>query len=175
VKAEKAKPVKYFIGALFTSEENLQEAMKMLEQKFSKIDMESTNFLFDVTNYYDEEMGTPIYRKIFSFNELICPSFLPEAKLITNQVEEKLKVGTKRKVNLDIGYLDYDKVVLASAKYCLNKVYLNKGIYADLALHYQKGKYFPYPWAFMDFKSDRYYDFFFKIRMCYKKQVKLMY
>ena len=168
----KVKPVKYFVGALFSSEELLMKACNNLEGKFSAIDLVSEDFLFDVTDYYNSEMGTPIHRRIFTFTDLENPNFLAETKLITNDIEDLVKIDGQRKVNLDVGYIDYDKVVLASAKYCIHKIYLDKGIYADLALHYEKGTFHPYPWAFMDFKLPRYYNFFFKARMRYKQQVK---
>jgi len=169
-----ANPVKYFVGALYSSESLLEKSVRLLTERFSPTDLVSESFPFDNTNYYDAEMGTPIFRKFFSFSDLISPSFLAEAKLITNDIEDCLTVEDKRKVNLDIGYMDYDKVVLGSVKYGIHKIYLDKGIYADMALHYEKGSYSPYPWAFMDFKFPDYYPFFLKMRIKYKSQVKEM-
>jgi len=119
-------------------------------------------------------MGSPIFRRICSFSNLISPSYLADAKLITNSIENKYRLNNKRNVNLDIGYMDYDKVVLASAKYGIHKVYISQGIYADMALHYEKGKFSSYPWAFRDFKLPLYYDFFLKIREIYKAQLKVL-
>ena len=167
-----ANPVKYFVGALYSSESLLEKSVRLLTERFSPTDLVSDSFPFDNTNYYDAEMGTPIFRKFFSFSDLISPGFLAEAKLITNDFEDSLTVKDRRKVNLDIGYMDYDKVVLGSAKYGIHKVYLDKGIYADMALHYEKGSYSPYPWAFMDFKFPDYYPFFLKMRIIYKDRMK---
>jgi hypothetical protein len=79
---------------------------------------------------------------------------------------------TRRRVNLDPGIMDYDKFVLASAKYNGQKVYLDRGIWADLTLHYEKGRFDPYPWSFPDFKSRIYDGAFMEIRQLYKKQRK---
>lgn len=168
-----AKPVKYFIGALFSDENRLQEAICEAEIPFGIIDLVSDDFPFDITDYYNAEMGTPIYRRFVSFSKLSAPDFLAEAKILTNAIENKLKLHDQRKVNLDVGYIDYDKVVLASAKYGIHKVYLTQGIYADLTLHYSKGRYQPYDWAFQDFKRDVYLPFFLKMREIYKRQSKL--
>lgn len=167
-----ANPVKYFAGALYSSESLLEKSVRLLSKRFSPTDLVSDSFPFDNTNYYDAEMGAPIFRKFFSFSDLISPNFLAEAKLITNDIEDSLTVEDKRKVNLDVGYMDYDKVVLGSAKYGIHKIYLDKGIYADMALHYEKGNYSPYPWVFMDFKFPDYYHFFLKMRMIYKDRMK---
>jgi hypothetical protein len=171
---EAVKPVKYFVGALFSSESLLKTAIETGTARFGQIDRESSAFLFKWTDYYEAEMGKPIYRKLFSFEKLMTPDFLAAAKLLTNEIEQQLAIEGKRKVNLDIGYLDYDKVVLASAKYGIHKIYLNQGIYADLALHYEKGKYSSYPWAFLDFQSAEYRPFFLKVREIYKTQIKIL-
>lgn len=165
-------PVKYFVGALFTAADLLKTAVSKLELHFGTIDLVSTEFPFDQTDYYIPEMGSPIKRQFFSFSRLLPSEWLAQAKLTTNAIEEHLSVDGHRKVNLDIGYLDLDKVVLASAKYCIHKIHLTAGIYADLALHYAKGQFTPYPWAFLDFKTGEYTSFFLKMRTIYKQQLR---
>ena len=174
MQTEAPLPVKFFVGALFSDVARLEQSFVLLEKSFSPIDLQSKDFPFDVTDYYISEMGAPIQRRIVSFERLHNPIDLFEAKLACNAIENSLAVDGKRHVNLDIGYMDYDKVVLASAKYGIHKVYLGSGIYADMALHYEKGRYIPYPWAFMDFKLDRYHATFLKIRGIYKKQLKAL-
>ena len=73
-------------------------------------------------------------------------------------------------MNIDCGYIDYDKVVLASAKYNGNKIYLDYGIWADLTLFFEKGKFYPYPWSFPDFRSGMYDAVFVEMRTRYKLQ-----
>jgi hypothetical protein len=79
----------------------------------------------------------------------------------------------KRVVNLDAGYLDHNKVILASAKEAGQKVYLDKGIYADLAGRYKNGKYQPFEWSFPDFKDGRYDQELCEIRAIYLRQFKM--
>lgn len=171
MKPQEVTPVKYFIGALHSSEELLQKSCQIVEERFSEIDLMSEDYPFGGTDYYEDEMGEKIYRRIFSLLKLEDPLFLADAKLMCNDIEDELAIGGNRKVNLDIGYMDFNKVVLGSAKYCANKVYIGKGIWADPALFYSKGKFSPYPWAFLDFKHDYYYDFMMKIRIRYKHQL----
>jgi len=164
-------PVKLFCGALFSDEGCLQRAMNGCEMHFGPVDLDSVAVPFDVTTYYEAEMGAPLRRRFFAFQPLASPDRLAAAKLLTNAIEQNLATGGRRCVNLDIGYLDYDKVVLASAKYGIHKIFIGQGIYADLALHYEKGHYQPYPWAFMDFKRPTYHRFFLQLRGIYKKQL----
>jgi hypothetical protein len=123
---------------------------------------------FEVTDYYQDEMGWGIQRIFLSFQRLIDPAGLADIKIDTNRIEDELAVDGRRKVNLDPGYMDVCKVVLASAKYNGQKIYLEKGIYADPTLHYQKGHFEPYPWSFPDFKDGRYESVFLRIRELYK-------
>jgi len=58
------------------------------------------------------------------------------------------------------------------AEYNGQKVYLDRGIYADLTLRYEKGNYYPYPWSFPDFKEGLYNQTFLRIREIYKAQLK---
>lgn len=171
MKPQEITPVKYFIGALHSSTDLLEKSLTIITERFSPVDLMSDDFLFAGTDYYEPEMGSPIYRRIFSLEHLEDPLFLADAKLICNDIEDELAINGKRKVNLDIGYIDFNKVVLGSAKYCANKIYIGKGIWADPALQYSKGKFSPYPWAFMDFKRDIYYDFIMQIRIRYKHQL----
>jgi len=165
-------PVKLFCGILFNDENLLRKALIVLSQKFGKIDFQSELFPFDVTDYYNSEMGENIFRSFCSFEKLINPADLVTIKLQCNEIENKFAPQGKRKINLDPGYLDYDKIVLASAKYNTQKVYLNSGIYADVTLFYRKGNFIPSDWAFPDFKSGIYKNLFLEIRSKYKFQLK---
>jgi hypothetical protein len=165
-------PVKLIVAALYSDENILLTARERLVQKFGLIDLISPLFDFEVTMYYVPEMGSPQRRLFYSFEKLIAPDELARAKLATNAIEDELAINGQRKVNLDPGYLDTDKFVLASAKYNGQKIYLADGIWADLTLHYEKGHFSAYPWSFPDFRSDEYEKTFLRIREVYKGQLK---
>lgn len=166
------EPVKLVVGTLYSSPEPLKESVRILQQCYGPTDMESVPFNFTVSDYYFPEMGSPLFRKFYSFAALIQPDRLAAIKTACNEIEDSLRTGGKRNVNLDPGYLDYDKLVLASAKYNGSKVYLAHGIWADLTLHYEKGNFRPYPWSFPDFKNDNYYQTLLSMRSIYKKQLR---
>ncbi len=149
-------PVKYFVAVLYREEECFKKAKPLMENIWGGIDIEGEAHLFDVTEYYKPEMGSPIFRRLCSFERLQMPNFLVDMKICCNQLELQLSIGGKRTVNLDAGYLDHNKVVLASAKEAGQKIYLDKGIYADLAGRYKSGKYQPFEWSFPDFRDGRY-------------------
>jgi hypothetical protein len=165
-------PVKLFCGVLYSDDSLLQKSEAILLEKYGAIDYKSEPYEFTITEYYRPEMGWPIYRIFWSFARLIDPKEIARVKIECNEIEDQLAVENNRKVNIDSGYIDYDKVILASAKYNGQKVYLDLGIYADLTLHYEKHDFHPYPWTFPDFKSGRYNKTLLKIRENYKLQLK---
>ncbi|RMF56974.1 MAG: DUF4416 family protein [Calditrichaeota bacterium] len=170
MKPAQPDPVKLFVGVLYREESMLNQATQSLEQRFGSIDYKSPVFEFTASDYYADEMGRPLFRRFASFTELISPAALPRIKLATNEIEDDLRLEGKRRVNLDPGYLDYHKVVLASAKFNGHKIYLDLGIYADPTLWFEKGRFSPYPYAFPDFKTGQYDAAFLHMRARYKGQ-----
>lgn len=166
-------PVKYFIALLYSDQSASMNALDRMQEEWGIIDFTGGEHLFDVTDYYVSEMGSPIYRKLVSFEALRSPTFIVDMKLRCNEFELLLATNSKRIVNLDAGYLDHNKVLLASAKEAGQKVYLDKGIYADLAGRYKGGKYQPFEWSFPDFKDGRYDNELISIRAKYMKQMKV--
>jgi hypothetical protein len=168
-------PVKLFVGVLTSIPSLLPEIEEQLSVLFGPIDSRSDLFLFDQTHYYDEEMGSPIHRLFFSFAALIDPSEIAGIKIKTNDLESAIasgQSGAKRPVNLDPGYIEQSKVVLASTKNFFHRILLSAGIYAEVTLHYQEGKWQNFPWTFPDYKSDNYRSFFSSLRVLYRKQLK---
>lgn len=170
MKPTEPDPVKLFVGILYSDETMLQQAVERLTAEFGRIDYKSPEFDFDVSDYYREEMGWPLFRKFVSHFELIDPKAIAGIKIRCNQIEGELAVDGHRTVNLDPGYMDYNKVILASAKYNSQKIYLDLGIYADPTLWYENGGFEPYPYSFPDFKSKQYQQAFLHIRALYKGQ-----
>ncbi|MCI0690745.1 DUF4416 family protein [candidate division KSB1 bacterium] len=165
-------PVKLVITVLYSDENRLAVARERLVQQFGPIDFTSAPFPFEVTDYYVPEMGSPIVRLFYAFEKLVSPGALASIKLSTNIIEDELATNGQRQVNLDPGYLDPDKFVLASGKYNGQKIYLSDGIWADLTLHYEKGHFSAYPWSFPDFRSGEYEKVFLRMREIYKGQLK---
>jgi len=172
MRAEKPLPVKYFIGALYSDENLLKQAMTQCELRIGSIDLKSAAFPFDMTAYYESEMGTSILRMMFSFETLHSPGELARLKVLCNEIEDDFSMNSLRKINLDIGYMDFHKLVLASAKYNGQKIYLDQGIYADTTLIFESGKFKALENTFPDFKSGRYDSALLEFRNKYKSQLK---
>lgn len=165
------EPMKYFVAILFRTPDALEAGKQTLIDEWGSLDFDGEDHLFDVTAYYEPEMGTPLYRRLVTFERLMPPTELVDMKLQCNQIEDRLAVNNHRIVNLDAGYLDHNKIVLASAKGAGQKIYLEKGIYADLVGRYKGGRYQPFDWTFPDFRDGRYDQEILTIRQIYLQQM----
>lgn len=172
---EATDPVKLFVAALWSEDGALDAAKRELYSLWGAVDHEGPDHVFDVTDYYEPEMGRGLKRRLFSFEKLVAPDFLVEAKLVCNNVEESSRgPAGGRRVNLDVGYLDHHKVLLGSCKFAGQKVYLDRGIYADLVYRYRGGHYEPFEWTFPDFRDRRYETELLEIRRRYMEQLRLV-
>ncbi len=114
-------------------------------------------------------MGKNLTRVFAAFDNLIEKDRIVDIKLKTNQIEDNLfSVNGKRSVNIDPGYLTSAKVVLATTKNFQHRLYLKKGIFAEVTLRYKKDSYSPWEWTFRDYKREESIDFFNKLRVIYR-------
>jgi hypothetical protein len=167
-------PVKLFIGILTSFPEIFPELEDRLAARFGPVDLRSEELPFDLTHYYDEEMGTPIQRSFLGFEGLVDPARISEIKRSTNDLESDIAARhyrVKRPVNLDPGYLEESKIVLASTKNFYHRIFLMEGIYGEVTLQYRNGRWEAFPWSFPDFRSGRYDGFFTSLRRRYREQL----
>ncbi|MCX6827557.1 MAG: DUF4416 family protein, partial [candidate division Zixibacteria bacterium] len=61
----------------------------------------------------------------------------------------------KRRINIDPGYLTLDRLVLATGKDAAHRIYLRKGVYAEVTLIYHSGSFQPLPWSYPDYRSEQ--------------------
>lgn len=166
----RAKPVKLIAGFIFKDERYLIKAESILARKFGKIDFKSQVIPFDFTDYYAQEFGDNLKRVFVSFKNLISPKYLSSAKVITNRIEEKLSLSGNRLINIDPGYLDAARLVLASTKDFAHRIYLDKGIFAETTLIFKDHSFRGWEWTYPDYKKEEYIEIFHKIRALFLRQ-----
>ena len=180
-KAALPPPVKLICGLLSSRREWLQEAAGELAKRFGPVDLASEIMDFTFTQYYDGPMGGPLLRQFVAFERLAAPDSLAEAKHATNRIEEDFAAraasggaGTaapSRPVNLDPGYVDSPKLVLASMKNFAHRVYLGRGVYAEVTLLRRRGQWCPLEWTFPDYASGRYWPYLERVRTRLREQL----
>jgi hypothetical protein len=165
-------PEKLICGVLTSRPESIDQVTSELCSKFGSLDFKSDTIPFEFTDYYDEEMGTPIIRLFLAFEALVDPHMLAEIKAFTNSIEDTYSQGNKRRVNLDPGFISLKRLILASTKDNGRRIPLANGIYAEITLIFTDGTFGPVPWTYPDYRSERYIDVMKQIREIYKLQLK---
>ncbi len=125
------------------------------------------------TDYYEPEMGKDLIRFWVAFEKLSSPSRLVELKLICGDFEQEFAdENGNRTINIDPGYLTEAKVILASFKDFAHRIYLDRGVFADMQLIFHGKRYVPKEWTFVDYKTEEAQEFFQKLRNWYREQLK---
>ena len=161
------EPVKLFVGAFSADPDALDEVFKALEGSFGPVDWRSPAMMFDRTRYYEKEMGRPLHRRFAAFERLIPPEFLVDVKIATAEVEEARSEGGRRKVNIDPGYVSAERLVLATGKNYVHRIYLGRGVYADLTLVFSRGAFRALQWTYPDYAAPELIDQFNELRARY--------
>ncbi len=153
---------------LFMKDRTLFEPLALeLASEFGAIDMVSSWIPFDYTTYYEQEMGTPLFRRLMTFKSLIEQLELATVKLTTNRLEVRYSRNGQRQVNIDPGYLLYERFVLASGKNFSHRIYIGHRMYADLTLIYQRGAFAKLPWTYPDYADRPILNFLEQVRNKY--------
>lgn len=158
-------PARLVVGAFTARKELFEETVTALKGLFGPLDAASPWFSFHHTDYYQKEMGGPLFRRLVSFKRLVDQGDLADIKLATNGIETGgLDSRGCRTINLDPGILTPERFVLATGKNYIHRIYLAKGIYADLTLVYRQGGYEPLSWTYPDYAEDDVRGFLLKLR-----------
>lgn len=169
----KYEAVKLFMGLIFSGHIDIKNVQEDFISDFGDIDFESEVIDFNYTDYYCPEMGKPLFRKFISFRNLIYPGKLASIKNITCKIEERFAKDHNRGVNIDPGYIEPAKIVLASTKNFFHRIYLGEGIYGEVTLYWKKDEGYKYfDWTFPDYRTPEYRNILEKIRDRYMITIK---
>jgi hypothetical protein len=161
--------VRLFVGLTYRESGVLEKTVDVLEADFGDVSLRSPEFNFDFTDYYNVEMGSGLKKIFIGFDTPINPGRLVTIKTFTNELEERLGIRNagglvKRKINIDPGYVDPGKVVLASTKNRSQRIYMGEGIYAEVTLLFKGKRFEPLPWTYSDFRTPLAGKFFMRIK-----------
>jgi len=179
------------IAAIMARDEQLiADALRALESSYGKVESSSRAFPFKYSDYYKREMGDSLLKMFCSFAMLIEPDEIVDLKLKAVEVEKQFpaemphSVATPhpasgsptgvatRTVNIDPGYLDRMKLVLATTKDCPHRIYLGRGIYGDLELIYRSGSFASLDWSYLDYREPFTIEFFNTVRNRYLAELR---
>ncbi len=165
------EPVKYFTAITFSPTVSPKEIVARLEAAWGRADIRSEPLEFSFTRYYEKEMGPSLRKFWLGFELLRLPEELVEIKRKTNEMEAAFASSNGRRVNLDPGYIERAKMILASTKNFSHRIYLGKGIYGDLQYRFRQGAFTFLEWTYPDYQSAAAVDFFTALRKKYVQQL----
>ena len=160
---------KLIIGVIYHEKEILDKVLEILVREFGEIEAASEEFSFsnEFSTYYDNEIGGEGLRGIYSFKETIDPTRQADIKSLTNRIEAEFSIEGKRKINLDPGFINHGRLLLATTKETGFRIPLKDGIYTELTLYWARGKWQKLPWTYRDYQSERVQKFITEVRRSY--------
>ncbi len=168
-------PVLPIVAAFSRYNEALDWGRERTIAAWGSIALESPRFSFVETNYYESTMGAGIKKCFWAFEQLRDPADLIDWKLAANDWERQYAATAKhaesRPLNLDPGYMTLAKLVLASTKDHAHRIYLGRGIFAEVTLYFKDGRWQHRDWTFPDYRRADYQQFFLEARKRLRSQV----
>lgn len=159
-----------FLIAAVTSgfEAALDWGIRETQQAWGPLYCQSNLFDFSETDYYEKSMGKNLKKQFLVFDRLVDPACLPDFKILANQLEEDYRdrdgSDLERPINIDPGYITEAKLVLATTKDRDHRVFLDRGIYAEVTLHFHHGQWESRPWTYPDYQRVDFQEFFSSCR-----------
>ncbi|MBN2217859.1 MAG: DUF4416 family protein [Pirellulales bacterium] len=173
-------PALLLVAAFSRHGEALDWARRRAEACWGPVALESPRFAFNDTDYYEPTMGPGLQKVFWIFDSsseghaFFDPATLVDVKLATNAWEDEYAAlgrhGETRPLNLDPGYLTLGKLVLASTKDFAHRIYLGRGIYAEITLYYRHRRWEHHQWTFADYRRADYQAFFTRCRQYLKDE-----
>ena len=79
----------------------------------------------------------------------------------------QFSVEGKRRINLDPGFINHGRLMLATTKNAGFRIPLADGIYPEMTLFYARGQWHKLPWTYRDYQSERVQSFITEVRHKY--------
>jgi hypothetical protein len=168
-------PVKLICGVIYKEDALFDEVRRRLAAEWGAVDSRSEGFPFDLTGYYEDEMGGGLRRRFMSFERLAGPESLPARKIWTIDLESAIRAErgvTGRPVNIDPGYLTASAVVMATAKDFAHRIPLGRGIYAHLEFLFTRTGVRTLDWTYPDLRREPCQAYFRSVRETYLRQLR---
>lgn len=172
-------PALLFFSLLGPTRAALDGVCEELDNEFGPIVARSEVLAFSHSRYYEAEMGPDLLRQWALSDRLIAQDAIASIKRRSNEIEDARRradeqAGNGRTVNIDPGYVNLAKVVLATTKDYSHRLYLRDGIYAEVTLTYRSRArgFEPVPWTYPDHAEATALRFFAEARERYRRRLR---
>lgn len=138
---------------------------------------------FDPGGFYTATMGPDLGKTLVAFGEYQDPAGLADWKHETNQWETEyrsilaqdlsaVEPQPDRPINLDAGYLSQAKLVLATIKDRDHRIYLRRGIFAEVTLNYTAKAWRAHRWSYPSYRDPEVAQFASRCRIDLRSYLK---
>jgi hypothetical protein len=165
-------PALLIVAAFSRHADALTWARERLERCYGPVALSSPRFAFVQTDYYTATMGPGLMKELLAFPEPVPLQRLAAIKRQTIALEAELSGSGRfpeaRPLNLDPGLLTLGKFMLATTKDQAHRLYLGRGIFAEVTLRYHAGEFQPWPWTYADYRLPEVRGFLQEARNHYR-------
>lgn len=154
-------PVKMITGVLYPDGGRWSWTVDALSSLWGPPEDVSGEFPFTATDYY-ADIAPVLFRRFLSFPGLRDGGDLRIWKMQACSVERASR--TPRAVNIDPGYVNGARLVLASTKDHAHRIYLGGGIFGEVTLRFRFRRWDSFDYTFPDFAAGTYDAFLSIVR-----------
>ena len=168
-----SEAAKLVCAVMGRDEAMLAKGRDLMAERYGAVEFESPVYDFSFSAYYEPEMGEGLVKRFLGFGPHVDPGDLAEVKRTSNALESELARPDGlpgRGVNIDPGYVNGGQLVLATTKNYSHRIYIGKGIYAEVTLLFTRGAYTPLPWTYPDYRTGEALAFFTRVREAFLNQ-----
>lgn len=115
-------------------------------------------------SYYSKEMGENIKRVLLWADGAYPRGELVEGKLWADSFEQETSVEGARVVNIDIGIILKEQMLLSTSKPYSHRIFLRDGVWAELNYIFENKTYRSLPWTYPDYQCEQKVALFNSLR-----------
>ena len=163
------EPAAFLCAVMARGADAVDTAVAQLALQFGAVQARSRTWAFDMSAYYEAEMGPGLAKGLVWLGDPIDPERLAGRKrqMLTFEGERAVEGPggeLRRTVNVDPGLLSEEGLVLATSKARGHRVAIAAGLWAEVTLLFEGGEYRPLPWTYPDYRGPEVREFLVEVR-----------
>jgi len=153
-----------FVAVMYTDQMEYDRLQGIMQERFGALLGCGPEYkVADFTDYYRREFGDQLRKQFWVFATPLSMEKFHQQKVWSNSLEAQGD-DERRTLNIDPGYLAPSKLVLFSTKNFSHRVYLGNGIYGEVTMLYEHGKFRFLPWTYPDYQWGENTRFMWQMR-----------
>ncbi len=158
------EPVAFLVAVMAPGSDAAHATIDALAAEFGGVQRRGPVYDFDMTDYYEAEMGPALSKALAWLGPPVAPAELAARKQATIAFERHRARQGRRTVNVDPGLLSINSLVLATTKVSGHRICIGPGLWAEVTLLFEKGAYRAQPWTYRDYQRQDVQSFLLDVR-----------